>query len=83
MSSVTLLGSKVLTLTKYVSTTKLGTGIHLKSTCSFVVTFQKVVCCSVIVHKYFTHNSDVNRLSKRCYKVSLKVNEGHATVLRL
>ena len=29
MSSVTLLGSKVLTLIKYVSTTKLGTGIHL------------------------------------------------------
>ena len=24
-----------------------------KSTCSVVVTFQKVVCCSVIVHKYF------------------------------
>ena len=29
MSSVTLLGSKVVTLIKYVSTTKLGTGIHL------------------------------------------------------
>ena len=32
--------------------------------------------------KYEIHNSDVNRLS-RCYKVSLKVNEGLATVLRL
>ena len=60
MSSVTLLGSRVLTLIKYVSTTKLGTGIHLlekgkeKSKCSVVVvTFQKVVCRSVIVHKYF------------------------------
>ena len=29
VSSVTLLGSKVLTLIKYVSATKLGTGIHL------------------------------------------------------
>lgn len=33
--------------------------------------------------KYEIHNSDVNRLSRRCYKVSLKVNKGLATVLRL